>query len=135
MPVTAEGVLRWNGKLRFSGGAPGGPPIELDGDGEVAPSPVTALLVAGAACAAADVVIILEKMRIELAAIDVAMHAERRDATPRRLQKFHMVFTVKGAGLDQDKLSRAVSLSIEKYCSVLSSLADDIAVSYEARVG
>lgn len=134
MAVIAEGTLRWNGGLVFEGGAPGGPVSLVDGDAREAPSPVTTLLVAAASCAAVDVVLILEKMRIVITALDVAMRGERRETQPRRLETLHLVFTVSGEGLDQAKLSRAVSLSVEKYCSVLSSLASDIAITYEARV-
>lgn len=134
MAVIAEGTLRWNGGLTFEGGAPGGPVSLVDGDAREAPSPVTTLLVAAASCAAVDVVLILGKMRIVITALDVAIRGERRETQPRRLETLHLVFTVSGDGLDQAKLGRAVSLSVEKYCSVLSSLASDIAITYEARV-
>ena len=37
-------------------------------------------------------------------------------------------------GLDQVKARRAVELSIQKYCSVIHSLAPDIRVSYDVEV-
>jgi putative redox protein len=39
-----------------------------------------------------------------------------------------------GEGLDMLKAERAVNLSIEKYCSVLASLAPDIEVTHEIRL-
>jgi putative redox protein len=115
MSSTRDAEITWEGKLLFRGGAPGKPTSLLDGNSEEAPSPVVTLLLAGAACAASDTVLILEKMRVELASLRVLAHGVRRDEEPRRFE-------------------RAVNLSVEKYCSVLASLAPDIEVTHEIRL-
>ncbi|HET7110696.1 MAG TPA: OsmC family protein, partial [Gemmatimonadales bacterium] len=87
-----------------------------------------------AACAASDTVLILEKMRVELASLRVLAHGVRRDKEPRRFEKIHYIFEISGEGLDMLKAERAVNLSVEKYCSVLASLAPDIEVTHEIRL-
>lgn len=115
----------------FEGGPAGRSAITVDGDSEAAVSPVELLLVSAATCTAADVVLILKKMRVDLARVEVAVQGTRRDAEPRRYTAIHFHWTIGGAGADATKARRAIDLSLEKYCSVMASLAPDIAVSYD----
>lgn len=130
---TAVGSLRWDGGQRFKGTS-GETTTAFDGENVAAPSPVQALLLAGGSCTGIDVVLILEKMRIILRSLRVECRGERRETHPRRFESVHYTFIAAGEGLDSDKLERAVALSVEKYCSVLASLAPDIRVTHEVRV-
>jgi len=76
-------------------------------------------------------VLILEKQRVALGALEVALRGTRREEQPRRYTALHFVFTISGVGVDETKARRAIDLSIEKYCSVVASLAPDIHVSYD----
>lgn len=126
-----EIAVRWQGELVFAGGREGRPPVVVDGAGAAAVSPVELLLVAAAACSAADVVLILEKQRVALRALEVSVRGTRRAAEPRRYTALHFRYTIAGAGADEVKARRAVELSLEKYCSVVASLAPDIGVAYD----
>lgn len=124
--------LRWLGDgLVFEGTGKSGKPTLVDGDTKVATSPVEALLVAAASCTASDVVIILKKMRVDLTKLEIRLTATRREAEPRRVTAMVLHVRVKGAGADDDKVRRALDLSIEKYCSVITSLNPDIPVTYD----
>jgi putative redox protein len=128
-------ALRWLGEgLVFEGTGKTGKPTLVDGDTKVATSPVEALLVAAASCTASDVVIILKKMRVELSKLEIQLTATRRDTEPRRVTAMVLRVRVKGAGADEDKVRRALDLSIEKYCSVITSLNPDIPVTYDVVV-
>ena len=131
---TAEIAMRWTRDLKFEGGAAERPAIVVDGDGEAATSPVQLLLLAAATCTAADIVLILKKQRVHLAALDVAVRGTRRETAPRRYTAIHFAWTVRGEGADEMKVRRAVDLSIEKYCSVIASLATDITISYDVAI-
>lgn len=133
MARTAEVVVRWTDELRFEGAGAGRPAIAVDGDGKIATSPVELLLLAAATCTATDVVIILKKQRVELASLDVTVRGTRREEQPRRYTAIAFDFAVRGAGADETKVRRAIDLSLEKYCSVVSSLAPDIQISYDVR--
>lgn len=128
-------TLTWQQGLRFEAGAPGGPRVLLDGDGEAGPSPVVTLLAAAGACSGSDVALILEKMRIPLAEFRIEMRGTRRETDPRRLLALHFTFHLRAEGLDEAKARRAIDLSLEKYCSVVASLAPDIAISYDLQLG
>jgi putative redox protein len=128
-------TLAWQGGLVFRGGEPGGPETIVDGDNATAPGPMLTLLLAAAACTGADVVVILQKMRVALAEVRIDASGVRREQEPRRYTGIHLEYHLRGEGLDAAKARRAMDLSITKYCSVVSSLAPDIRVTHEVVLG
>jgi putative redox protein len=122
--------VRWVGGLTFEAGRADGPKIRVDGDSKEAPSPFDALLAAIATCAAVDVVAILEKQRTPVKALDIRVAADRVESTPRRLASAVLHFSIAAPGTTIDKATRAIELSVTKYCSVRSSLIADAAVSW-----
>jgi putative redox protein len=133
-PETKHVTVEWNGGLKFTGGEPGGPTTLIDADNAEAPGSMLALLLAAASCSAADVVLILQKMRVELRTLRVAVDGLRRETDPKRFVSIHFVWELGGAGLDESKARRAIDLSIEKYCSVIHSLAADVRITYDLRL-
>ena len=123
-------ALAWEHGLVFRGGAPGGPEIVIDGDNTAGPGPMLSLLLAAAACTGSDVVVILEKMRVVLRQLRIDASGVRREQEPRRYTSIHFEFHLSGEGLDETRARRAIDLSLEKYCSVIHSLAPDIAITY-----
>ncbi len=128
-------TLRWQERLVFRGGEPGGPETTIDGDNAAAPGPMLTLLLAAAACTGADVVVILEKMRVVLRECRIEVSGERREAEPRRYTAIHLAYSLAGEGLDEAKARRAIDLSVTKYCSVIHSLAPDIRVTHGLTLG
>ncbi|HEY6060509.1 MAG TPA: OsmC family protein [Gemmatimonadales bacterium] len=131
---TANVSARWRNQLVFEGSGTGQPPIVLDGDTQVATSPAQLLLVACATCTGTDIVGILEKMRVVLRTLEIEVEGTRREDHPRRFTAIHFRFRVGGEGVDEAKMRRAVDLSLEKYCSVMASLAPDIRVTYDVTI-
>lgn len=123
----------WEGGSRFRGGRPGGPTLLVDGDREAAPGPVDSLIIALASCSAIDVVEILEKRRTPARALDVRVKFARAATPPRRLTAVHLLFRVATESASHH-VARAIELSIQKYCSVVSSLRDDIELDWEVEV-
>jgi putative redox protein len=121
--------------MRFRGGEVSGPQTLLDADGGEAPGPFITLVLAAGACAASDVVLILGKGRVELAEVRVELVATRREEHPRRLVTLELIFHLRGQGLTEANAARAVDLSLNKYCSVLASLAPDATVTHAIRLG
>src|SRR3954453_16310706 len=111
MPAETKHVsLRWQEGLRFLGGEANGPSITIDGDNADAPGPMLTLLLAAAACTGADVVVILEKMRITLRECRVEASGVRREAEPRRYTAIHLEYFLAGEGIDEAKARRAIDL-------------------------
>ena len=130
----AEVSMRWLHDLQFEGSGNGRPRVLVDGDGKAATSPVELLLLSAATCTASDIVIILQKQRVKLAALEVAMVGTRRETPPRRYTAIAFHFTIRGEGAEETKARQAIDLSLEKYCSVVASLAPDISISYDVTV-
>jgi putative redox protein len=134
MLETKRITLNWQDGLRFVGGAPDGPLTVIDGDNAAAPGPMLVLLLAAASCSGSDVVVILKKMRVQLQQLRIEASGQRREQEPRRYTSIHLDYHLAGDGIDQAKAQRAVGLSIEKYCSVIHTLAPDVAVTYAVTV-
>jgi putative redox protein len=81
------------------------------------PSPMELMLIGMGGCSAYDVVHILAKGREPVADVIVELDADRAAEDPRVFTRVHMHFTVKGRGLSNEKVARAIQLSVEKYCS------------------
>jgi putative redox protein len=126
--------LEWNGGLKFTGTNARGQAIVLDGDKEAGASPVELLLEALGACAAVDVVVILDKVRTPATKLTVTVEGERHSPEPRYFTDARLRFDVWGADINPDKLARAINLSLSKYCSVYHSLRADLKVQSEFRI-
>ena len=76
---------------------------------------------------------ILKKGRFEIEHCECELNAERAENPPRVFTKIHAHYKVKGTGIADKAVARAVQLSAEKYCSVMLMLAGnvDIETSYE----
>jgi putative redox protein len=138
MADTRVARLDWTGEgLSFTGGLdqPGKPTLTIDGDGKIAPGPMTALLLACGSCSSVDVVEVLEKMRVKLRKLSVRITGVRREEMPRRYISVHFHYQLAGDGLERHHAERAVSLSLEKYCSAIASLAPDIEITHDIEIG
>ena len=127
--------VQWFSGQTFEAGRAQGPKIRIDGDGQTAPSPFDVLLAAIATCAAVDVVTILEKQRTPIHALGIRVESNRVESIPRRLASAVLHFRISAPGTTIDKATRAVELSVTKYCSVRSSLIADASVSWQVELG
>lgn len=128
--VSKHVTLRWTGEgERFEGSAPGGATVLIDGDGKAGPSPMDALLLSLAGCMGIDVLMILEKSRVPVTSLEVAVEGTRPDDPPRRFLSLALEYRITGPGPEHEaRLERAVALSRDKYCSVFHTLRPDLDV-------
>lgn len=129
-------TARWTDGLRFEAVGRAGSAMAMDGDGEVAMTPVEALAASLAGCMAADVVDILTRMRVPLSDLEVSVEGDRRADPPRRYTAMRLLYRTGGvAEEDHEKVMRAVDLSRNKYCSVLHTLHPDLDLSIRVETG
>ena len=117
-----KATVKWIDGGRFVGESGSGHCVVMDGPEEVGGRnvgirPMEMLLLGLGACSAVDVVSILQKSRQPVADCEARVEASRVDAVPAVFEQIHVHFTVKGKGLDESRVKRAVELSAEKYCS------------------
>jgi putative redox protein len=96
--------------------------------------PMQMLLAAMGGCSAIDVINILKKQKQDLKDIKVTVTGEReKDAVPSLYTDVHAHFRLFG-NLDKDKANKAVTLSVEKYCSVAKTLEARAKVTYSVEI-
>jgi putative redox protein len=115
--------VQWIGEQKFVATSPSGHAITIDADRDSnkAPSPMELLLMALAGCTAVDVVLILEKKRQKLEALNVVCSGERATEPPRVWTQFELLYQFRGT-LEDAAVKRAIELSEQKYCSVSAML-------------
>jgi putative redox protein len=102
--------------------------------GEAGPGPAELLLVASAGCAAWDVVEILRKGRQDVTAIECHVDGEQQADAPWTFRHVVLAFTVRGRDLDPGRVEHAVDLAVDKYCSVLSTVAHAATIEHATEV-
>jgi len=95
------------------------------------PSPMELVLIGTGGCSAYDVVSILEKGREAIESVEVELDADRAETDPKVFTRIHMHFVVKGRGLNPAKVERAISLSVDKYCSASAMMAATADLSHD----
>ena len=101
--------------------------IELNGatgaDGlRLGYSPKALLLSGLAGCSGIDVVEMLQKMRVPFNKLEIITESEQTEDHPRVFRDIEIEYRIDAAPEFEDKVKRAVDLSIEKYCGVAAML-------------
>ena len=98
------------------------PTDEAAAGGWTGVSPMEVVLLGLGGCTGIDVVSTLRKMRQEVTGYAVRVRGERRDEHPRIYTRIEVEHEVRGHGLNEESVRRAISLSAGKYCSVSAML-------------
>ena len=96
------------------------------GGAEQGMRPMEILLASLCSCMTIDVLNILRKQRYQIDRFEIRTNGERKEtgrSTPYSHIRLHFII---GGGVARKDAERAVSLSLEKYCSVAHSLHPDI---------
>lgn len=115
-------TIEWERDLRFTATNERNVSMIMDAtDAEGRPAgitPMELLLMALGGCTGIDVVLILKKQRQKLERLTLNVTGRRREEEPRYYEQIHVEYVLKGSGLDEKKLQRAIQLSEDKYCSI-----------------
>ncbi|HHK1978029.1 TPA: OsmC family protein [Pseudomonas aeruginosa] len=114
--------IQWAGEAMFLGESGSGHVVVMDGPPDhggrnLGVRPMEMVLIGLGGCTNFDVVSILKKARRPVESCEAFLEAERADEEPKVFTKIHVHFVVKGRGLKEAQVKRAVELSAEKYCS------------------
>ena len=127
-------LKRLNDNYHFETKNERGDIVHLDNKSEPNPqgsSPMELLLMGIAGCSSIDIVMILKNQHIELEDLQMKVEGSRVDgAVPNVFTGIHLNVLLKG-DLSASKATRAVELSLEKYCSVAKMLEKTAEITYE----
>ena len=132
-------TAKWIDGVSFVTETGSGHALVVDGAPEaggrnMGPRPMELILAGTAACTAFDVVWILKKARQPVSDCVVDAEAERAPEDPKVFTRIHLRYRIRGNGLNQAQVERAVKLSKEKYCSATPMLAKTAEITFEVAI-
>jgi putative redox protein len=104
-----------------------------DPEQKQAQSPMELLLSALGGCASVDAVLMMKKKRRELLDFFVEVEGIRNDGVPGYYTEIALHFVLVSSDATAEEFEKVVALSVEKYCSVASSLSSKINFTSEVR--
>ncbi len=124
--------------MQFVGIPNSGHAVLVDASEEVggldsAPRPTELLLIAQGGCTGMDVVSVLRKMKVDFSDFEMEVEGERTEEHPKFIKKIHIVYKIWG-DVPEDKLKKAIELSLEKYCSVANTLNGKAEITYSYEI-
>ncbi len=128
--MTKRVTLTLGDGLAFTARTESGHEVAMDsplGAG-VGPSPMEVLLSALGGCSAMDVISILRKMRQDVTAYEVELEGEQAEEHPKKYTQVAMVHRLRGNGLDEPNVRRAIELTMVRYCPVYAMLAPTVRI-------
>ena len=93
-------------------------------------TPMQVLLGSLMGCMSIDIILVLKKQKISPKNYKVEAITKKREGVPTPYEKIHFVVSI-DEDIDRKRIQRAISLSLEKYCSVRACLKDDIDITFE----
>ncbi len=94
------------------------------------PSPKKLLLATLAGCTGIDVVALLQKMRVAYSDFEITTNAELTEEHPKVFSNIEIIYRIKTAPENHEKVEKAVSLSKEKYCGISAMLRKNSPIEY-----
>jgi len=98
-----------------------------------AQSPMDLLLSALGSCASVDAVLMMKKKRREIVDFYVSVEGVRNDGVPAYFTDIELTFVLVSPNATEEEFAKVVALSVEKYCSVASSLKSNITFKSEVK--
>jgi putative redox protein len=129
--MSTQAQLQWIKEWQFTARAGDGPTVLIDGkEPRSGSSPMQLVLMGVAGCTAIDVILVMEKKRINVTDFQINISGERADDHPRRYTHIQIEYVLTGTGISEKAVERAIQLSETKYCSAIGSLNATFEHSY-----
>ena len=122
--MTNHITTKWLGEMAFESNNPSGHTVRIDAGEESGGSGAglrpKALMLSGlAGCSGLDVASLIKKMKLEVDDFKIETIANLTDEHPKYYDSVVIEYHFTGANLNEEKLKKAVDLSVEKYCGVM----------------
>lgn len=104
---------------------------KIVGGQEAAAKPMELVLIALGGCTSMDVLSILKKMREDVRDYDVELDGERAEGHPAVFTKIHLHYVFYGKNLNAENVTKAIELSLDKYCSVTAMLRKAVEITWD----
>lgn len=117
-------TTHWKKNMQFESDNPSGKKVLIDtspehGGNSEGLAPKAMMLSSLAGCSGLDVVSLLNKMRVEVTDFKMDVTGELTEEHPKYYHTVSVEYHFYGKDLNEDKIKKAVDLSIQKYCGVM----------------
>lgn len=117
-------TTQWKGNMLFESDNPSGHNISMDTSEENGGTnkglrPKAMMLSSLAGCSGLDVVSILDKMKVGVDDFKMDVEGQLTDEHPKYYHTVTIDYHFHGSNLDEGKITKAVNLSVDKYCGVM----------------
>lgn len=117
-------TTNWKKNMQFESDNPSGHSLTMydasADNGDVKGFGPKALMLSSlAGCSGLDVDSLLTKMRAEVADFNIVVTGELTEEHPKFYHKVKVDYHFYGTDLKEDKITKAVNLSVDKYCGVM----------------
>lgn len=117
-------TTKWLGNMAFESTNTSGLNFKIDaspedgGEGDGL-RPKALMLSALAGCSGLDIAMLIKKMKLEVSDFHIETIANLTEEHPKYYDAVTVEYHFHGSNLNEDKLKKAVALSVEKYCGVM----------------
>ncbi len=131
--------ITFTGGMQFVAQADSGPAIIMDADKEFGgsnsgPRPMELLIMGIGGCSGMDVISVLKKKKQNVTGFEIHVNGKKAEEHPQRYTDIDIEFIIRGKGVSEEAVKRAVELSMTKYCSVKGTLQHSAKISYAYRL-
>jgi putative redox protein len=129
--------VKWSEAKQFVGTDGGKHSIVIsshDEENHTGMRPSDLLLLGLASCSAVDIVNILNKKRLDFQSLEVEVTSKQDEEPPWTFRKIHLLYQVRGSNLTEKAVEQAIKLSLEKYCSVASTVSGKAKITHDYQI-
>lgn len=107
--------------------------LKISGQSEYGYRPFQLMISSIAGCSGGVLRNILKKMRLPYEDITIEAEVTRNEEIANRIEKIHLIYTIKAEDISQKKAEKAIELT-RKNCAMLQSVAGSIQVTEELQL-
>lgn len=108
--------------------------IKVDGNKKNGHGPKALLLSGLAGCTGIDVIGILNKMKVDFSDFSIEVETEQTEEHPKVFKDIQIIYRLKTAAGNLEKVKKAIDLSLDKYCGVSAMLKKNSAIGYTVQI-
>lgn len=108
--------------------------IKIDGARKNGFGPKALLLAGLGGCSGIDIVDILKKMRVDFSKFSIEVKAAQTEELPKVYKDIYIAYKVKTGKENEEKVRKAIDMSLEKYCGVSAMLQKNSPIHYTLEI-
>jgi putative redox protein len=125
--------------MQFIATADSGHAVVMDGPPNVGGNntgtkPSELLLMAFGGCSGMDVISILRKKKQDVTGFEMNVSGDTAESNPKSIQKMHIEYVITGRNISEEAVTRAIELSLGKYCLVGTTIGKGAEITHSYRI-